>query len=337
MKKTIPALLFFCTILFLSAQIPTLSGCAPKKPATISDSGFYFDTVIGITLYDSSKQYALSHCMEMAQTFESYFSNTLPDSDVSKINAHPLEPIEVHPETAELIQKGLSYGEKSGGRFDITIGKLSALWAFEKQTVPKTKEIKKAAKHVDYKNVVADGNTVTLNDPHAALDLGGIAKGYIADKMKEYLENEGITSGLINLGGNVLTLGQKPDHTDYTIGIQKPFSDDGTPIVSVDVEDESVVTSGVYQRYFEADGVLYHHIIDPHTGYPCANGLHSVTILSQSSADGDALSTMVFLMGLEDGMSYVEADPTIEAIFITEDNALHYSSGFSSKYPYKEY
>lgn len=315
----------------------TLGGCAPHSTEPISDSGFYFDTVIQITLYDASQQYALDHCMEMAATFEQYFSDTVADSDVSRINAHPNEAVTVHEETAELISRGLDYGKLSDGRFDITIGRLSDLWDFHEKKIPNASEIENLLAHIDYTKVKVNGNQVTLLDADAAIDLGGIAKGYIADKMKEYLESEGISSGLINLGGNVLTLGAKPDGGSYTIGIQKPFSTDGTPIVAVDVTDKSVVTSGTYQRYFEQDGRIYHHILDTSTGYPCNNGLSSVTIIGDSSTDGDALSTTVFLLGLGDGMDYVESQVNIEAIFITDKDEIYYSSGMGDLVPYREY
>lgn len=358
-----------------------LSGCTPHSTEPITDSGFYFDTVIQITLYDQSQQYALDHCMEMAATFEQYFSDTAADSDVSRINAHPNEAVTVHDETAELISRGLDYGKLSDGRFDITIGRLSDLWDFHEKTaetgnlpeesdeialsdassadvsesfssdtvpsvsnnavdaslVPDATEIADRLAHIDYTKIIVDGNQVTLLDPDAAIDLGGIAKGYIADKMKEYLESKGISSGLINLGGNVLTLGTKPNGDSYTIGIQKPFSTDGTPIVAVDVTDKSVVTSGTYQRYFEQDGRIYHHILDTSTGYPCDNGLSSVTLIGDSSTDGDALSTTVFLLGLDDGMNYVESQDNIEAIFITDKDEIYYSSGMGDVVPYREY
>lgn len=339
MKKGKKHLYLCVSLLILFAAILVQSACVPSsKP--IEAGGFYFDTVIKITLYDSSRQDALDHCMELAECYEHYFSATRSDSDISMINANPNTPVKVHKETAELIQKGLDYGRLSSGQFDITIGKVSSLWDFHsegKHTLPKTSSIKKALKHVDYHQVHVNGNTVTLQDPNSALDVGGIAKGYIADRMKDYLMKEGITAGLINLGGNVLTLGEKPDHKPYTIGIQKPFSDDGTPALTVKIRNRSVVTSGTYQRYFLHKDNLYHHILDTSTGYPCQNDLDSVTIISKSSTDGDALSTTVFLMGLKKGMHFVESKNNIEAILITKDGHIHYSTGFKSKIPVKEY
>ncbi len=324
------------TVFLLLLSSILLTSCSGKGK-TISESGFYFDTVITITLYDESLQKELSHCMEMASEYEKLFSATMEDSDISKINAIPRRAVHVNPETLELISLGLYYGKLSEGRFDITIGKLADLWAFEKAIVPDDKAINHIRSHVDYRKISIKDDTVLLKDPDASIDLGGIAKGYIADKIKEYLKGEGIEQGLINLGGNVLTLGEKPDKKPYCIGIQKPFSNDGSPIVSVETVNKSVVTSGNYQRYFKADGHIYHHILDKTTGYPCENGLNSVTIISDSSAEGDALSTSVFLMGLSKGKEFVESRKDLDAVFITTDNEVIFTSGFDERINYKLY
>lgn len=328
-----------------------LSACGKKAPESISDTGFYFDTVITVTLYDPARNDALEGCFSLAEKYESYFSATLPDSDVAQINAHPFEPVAVHEETVELIEKGIAYGKMSGGKFDITVGKLTEVWNFSEAagseagfSLPSDELVQTLAAGVDYRAIAVDraNGTVTLNSDACAIDLGGIAKGYIADRMKEYLVSEGISAGLINLGGNVLALGKKPDPAQpdgslYTIGIQKPFSENGEAILKLSVADSSVVTSGTYQRYAEIDGKLYHHIIDSSTGYPYDNGLSSVTVLSESSADGDALSTTLFAMGLTDGLARAEELDAVEAIFITTDNELYYTSGFQDgKISYSE-
>src|SRR5699024_5039639 len=154
---------------------------------------------------------------------------------------------------------------------------------------PGSLSLEEAVSHIDYPCVQIDGNTVTLTDPEAKIDLGGIAKGYIADQLKEYLTSAGVRHALINLGGNVLTLGGRYDGSDFRIGIQKPFSEDGTVLGTVSVSDSSVVSSGDYERYFEKDGIIFHHILDPDTGYPVNNDLDQVTIISDRSVDGDAL------------------------------------------------
>ena len=155
--------------------------------------------------------------------------------------------------------------------------------------------------------------------------------------MKAYLNKQGITSGLINLGGNVLCVGPKTgEEKTYTIAIQKPFSEDGTVLATVKVSDASVVTSGTYQRYFEVNGKRYHHILDLKTGYPCNNTLDSVTIISKKSVDCDALSTTVFLMGLDDGLSYVENLSGVEAIFVTTNGDIKYTSGIGKTIPFEQ-
>lgn len=325
--------------LILSVLILALSSCTDTSVEPVTKTGFYFDTVISITLYGQEKTSYIDKCFDLAETYESYFSTTIETSDVAQINSHIGEPVTVHEETVELIRKGMDYYETSNGKFDITIGKLTSLWDFSggENNVPSSAEIESYLPSVDASGIVIDKNTVMLTRPDSAIDLGGIAKGYIADRMKEYLNSQGITSGTINLGGNVLVLGPKEyqDKKTYTIGIQEPFAQDGTSIAAVTITDESVVTSGIYQRYFEKDGVLYHHILDPDTGYPCENDLASVTIINHSSVDGDALSTVCFMMGLEKGMDYVESLDDTEAIFITRDGDVYYTTGIGTKIPFE--
>ena len=234
---------------------PLLTGCQYRDTEPVTKTGLYFDTVISVTLYGSDKESYIDECFAMADRYESYFSATLEDSDVSKINENVGTPVTVHEETAELIRKGQEYYEISGGKFDITIGALTSLWNISHSdgTVPSPEAISRALATVDAENVIIDGNQVTLTTPGSAIDLGGIAKGYIADQMKAYLNSQGITSGLIDLGGNILALGPKEhqDTASYTIGIQKPFADDGDPIAAIEVTDQSVVTRGINQRSFE--------------------------------------------------------------------------------------
>lgn len=331
-----------CTFLCIGLLF---SGCGNRSGVkTISKSGFYFNTVITVTLYDASQEQLLLDCFSLADKYEGYFSNTIKDSDVSKINAAEGKPVAVHEETLELIEKGIFYGRQSGGTFDITIGRLSDLWDFSTKSLlektdasmlPSEDEIRAAVETVNYENIHVDGTTAALTNPDARLDLGGIAKGYIADKMKLFLYENGVESGTINLGGNVLTLGPKNDGSAYRIGIQKPFSKDSSAIASVEVTDRSVVSSGVYERCFQVDGKLYHHILDTTTGYPYDNGLLGVTIITKDSVDGDGLSTTCFALGLEKGMELIEGLDDTEAIFITEDYEIHKSSGIGTEVPFR--
>ena len=179
---------------------------------------------------------------------------------------------------------------------------------------------------VDYTQIKVEGNTVTLPEG-MMIDLGGIAKGYIADELAAFLREQGVTSADLNLGGNVITIGRKPDGTAWRIGVQNPHGSRDESILILNLVDATVVTSGNYERYFELDGVRYHHILDPETGYPVSNGLASVSIITQSSMYADALSTACYVLGLEEGMALIEELEDVEAIFITEDLEIHYSSG----------
>jgi len=335
------------TLLFL-VLLPIFSllyGCG-KNVTPVSQTAYYFDTVVTITLYRdgtlsrTEEETVFDGCFSLCETYEAMLSRTREGSDVWRINHADGAPTRVSPETAALLRQALSFCEATGGALDITVAPLSDLWDFSSQSlqrepddghrVPSQDEIEACLSHVDYKNVLVEGDTVTLADPGAAIDLGCIAKGYIADQLKQYLQQQGCTSAIIDLGGNLLTLGAKPDGAAYSLGIQRPFDLSGTPIATLSVTDTSLVSSGVYERYFDEDGVRYHHLLNAKTGMPEDNGLLSVTILSPSSAQGDALSTACFLLGPQAGMDYVESLPDVEAVFITQDYALHPSSGLSS-------
>ena len=306
-----------------------VSGCTtPPESESLTMSGMYFDTIVQIEAWGATDD-IMEHCKELCEYYEGLFSTTIDTSEVSEINQAEGKPVTVSPETAELISKGVEYGRLSNGRFDVTIAPASSLWNFTdntENTIPDPEKLDEAVSHIDYSCIQIEGNTVTLTDPEARIDLGGIAKGYIADRLKEYLISEGIEHALIDLGGNMLTLGGRYDGTAFRIGIQRPFAETGTVMAAVSVRDKSVVSSGDYERYFEKDGVVYHHILDPDTGYPVQNDLDQVTIISDESVDGDALSTTCFTLGLEDGMKLIRCLDGVEAVFVTKDGELHTSS-----------
>ena len=310
-------------------MVVTLNGCTvPPKSESLTMTGTYFDTVVQIEVWGADQE-IMEHCRQMCEDYEQMLSATIETSEISRINNAGGEPVEVSDETAGLIEEGIKYGDISDGRFDITIAPATDLWNFtdnEEKILPDPDELAEAVTHIDYHCIKVEGNTVTLTDPEARIDLGGIAKGYIADRLKEYLKDEGIEHALIDLGGNMLTLGRRYDGNDFRIGIQKPFAGTGTAMAVVSVNDKSVVTSGDYERYFEKDGVIYHHILDPDTGYPVQNDLDQVTIISDQSVDGDALSTTCFAMGLEDGLELIRNLDGIEAVFVTKDGEMHTSS-----------
>lgn len=312
------------------------SGSDPQASSQepITETAFKLNTVVTISIYDSQDTSLLDGCMELCDQYEQMFSRTLETSELYRLNYGELADADgvshLSPELAELIGRGLEYGQLSGGRFDIAIGPVSSLWDFtsDNPSVPEDSLIQAALPLVDYQDVVLDGQDLTFQKEGMQLDLGAIAKGYIADRLKNYLLENGVESAVINLGGNVLCVGSRPDGTPFRVGLQRPFADRNETIATIEVSDLSVVSSGIYERYFEQDGQLYHHILDPATGYPCENNLVAVTILSEESTDGDGLSTTCFALGLEKGMELIESLENVEAMFITEDNELHYSSGF---------
>ncbi|MBR0171530.1 MAG: FAD:protein FMN transferase [Lachnospiraceae bacterium] len=305
----------------------TLTACASRPADTpmVTRNGFFFNTFIQISIYDSDDETILDGCMALADRYEKLFSATKEESDISRINAARGKAVTVDEETASLLKTAVSYSEKTDGRFDVTIGAVSSLWNFSedpKGPVPDEARIAEALTHVGYRNIVIDENTVRLADPDTAIDCGAIAKGYIADRLKDYLLEQGVRSALINLGGNVLAVGEKPagaggtGSEPFRVGIQQPFDTQGKTAAVVPVSDRSTVSSGSYERFFEEDGRFYHHILDPETGYPADSGLAGVTILCESSADADALSTACFLMGAEEGLAFIEKTAGAEALFL---------------------
>lgn len=241
--------------------------------------------------------------------------------------------VNVSEKMYQLLEKGLYYSEQSEGAFDISIAPVSSLWDFtsEEHKVPTGSHLQSALKLVGYHALALEkqeGGRVIFGKPGMELDLGGIAKGFIADGLKEYLLECGVTGAVISLGGNVLCVGSKAEGQDFKIGVQQPFADRNETVAVLQVSDISVVSSGIYERCFEKDGRLYHHILSPKDGLPLDNDLMAVTILSEKSVDGDGLSTTCFALGREDGMQYINSLEGTYAMFITKDEKLWYSDGF---------
>lgn len=300
-----------------------LTGCSKQQEA-YSNTSFYFNTAVTLTVYDTSSIHAekiLKESFSLCETYENLFSRTKEGSDVWNINHSGGQPVTVSSHTISLLQTAIHYSELTHGAIDPTIAPLEDIWQFTSSpSVPSQEALNELLPHIDYNAIVINekDSTVMITDSAASIDLGFIAKGYIADRIKEYMVEEKVSSAIINLGGNVLTVGKKPDSTPFTIGIQKPFDERNTAFITVSATDSSVVSSGIYERYFEQDGRLYHHILNPSTGQPVENNLFSVTILSDSSLEGDALSTTCFILGLEEGQRLIQQLPDVEAIFITD-------------------
>lgn len=351
---------FFYLILYTVLVCPMLlfTGCGNITDADTSTTGnqpisissIKLNTAVQITIYDSQDKALLNDCLALCDKYELIFSRTNEKSELYKLNHRkdvsdgdfgtdgPTTPYPVSgtadtwhisEDLAALLSEGLDITRESDGAFDIAIAPLTSLWDFtaEDPEVPDDAAIQKALPLCSSDGVTIDGEDITLLSDDIQFDVGAIAKGYIADRLKDFLIKKGVKSAIINLGGNVLCIGSKPDGTPFKIGIQKPFADRNETEAVMDITGKSVVSSGIYERCFKQDGKLYHHILNPQTGYPYDNGLISVTIISDQSVDGDALSTTCFALGLEDGLKFAEKKG-VQAVFITEDYELHYTDGF---------
>lgn len=315
-----------------------LCGCQKKL---ISQTDFVLDTVVKIMVYDTDKtdkekEEIISEAISLCRDYEKVFSKTIASSDVGRINNNPKEGEEVSWDTVRLVEKSLYYSDLTGGRFDITIAPVTELWDFKsgEANVPRDEDIQAALELVGYENVSAYGNRVVIDKEGAKIDFGGIAKGYIADKVAEFLKEKGVKAAIIDLGGNITCVGKNTNGNMFKVGVQKPFSDTGELAAVIECEDISVVTSGIYQRYFEKDGKIYHHILDTSTGYPVDNELNSVTIITKNAADADALSTSCLILGLDEGLKLIESTEDCEAVFITKDNEVVLTSGMGDKINY---
>ncbi len=305
----------------------SLTGCASAQQKKQTAIGFYLDTVITLTAYVDDAV-VLNDALEECGRYERLLSRTVEGSDVWRINHAGGKPVEVSDDTVILLQTARRVSAYSDGAFDVTIAPVSTMWDFTSgaAVVPDADAIARAAALVDYTRMDIEGNTVTLPE-NMMIDLGGIAKGYIADEVKLYLMDRGVKSAVLSFGGNIVTIGLKPDGSPWKVGIQDIDKPTGEyMLVSLNFGG-STVTSGIYERGFETDGVYYHHILDPATGWPVQNELASVTIFSDSSMWGDALATAAFALGPEKGMALIEALNGAEAVFISRDRSVTATSG----------
>lgn len=306
---------------------------------SLAQTFYIYDTVVNIKIYgDHVAQKNMDDIQRMLERMDMEFSRTKEDGEIYAVNqAAGKEAVKVSDETLDIVKESVKYAAEMDGLFDPTIGPLVDLWNIGSggTTVPDKAAIDKARKLTNYKDVIIDDNakTVKLAKEGMVLDMGGIGKGYAADRIADYLKEQGLNSAMINLGGSsIIALGAKPGGSKWNIGLQDPDQSRGTQLGTIKIEDEVIDASGVYERFFMQDGVRYHHILDPRTGFPSQNGLKSITIMSPNAMDADALSTGVFLMGLEEGMKYLEALPeNVEAFFITDDNKIYATSGIKGR------
>ena len=295
-----------------------------QQTEPISESRLMLDTFCTITIYDPQNRAILKDALDLCEEYEALFSISAEGSDVWRINNAGGAPVDVSPQTADIIRAGIEYAELSGGMFDITIGRLSTLWDFSGQSgLPSESDIADARATVDYHQITIADNTVQLSNPESWIDLGGIAKGYIADRAAYFLRESGVTGAVIDLGGNIVIVGRKTDGSSWRVGVTKPFSDRDDLIGIVETSEASVVSAGVYERQFVKDGVLYHHILDPTTGMPVRSDVVGATVMSEGSMEGDALSTSILLLGSVGAAAVLDESPGfIGAVLILDDGEI---------------
>lgn len=340
MRRIIRAALCFMLCLSL------LTGCgagegaasptaAPEGTAERSSAiGFYFDTVVTLVLY-GAPQGLTEQIWAACERYEKLLSKTVPGSDVQRINASKGEPVAVDPETWAILRRAKEISRLTDGAFSVTIAPLSAQWDFTGGTnrMP-TDEERIAALPLVNDELLALGEDGTVTLPEGMeIDLGGIAKGYIADQVAAMIKGK-VHGATLSFGGNVYVIGLKPDGTPFNMGIQDPGGPTGSAIAAVQATDVSLVTSGVYERYFFVDETRYHHILDPKTGLPATSGLASASILNVSSMDADALATACIVLGRDRAAELLES-LGYDGVFIEDDGTITTTEGFAEKYPFR--
>lgn len=288
-----------------------------------SQTEYMLNTVITIT---ADNKAAVTDCFDEIRRIENLFSVYIPESEISSINSAPAgTPVKVSEETFNLLKKACEYKKLTDGAFDIAIKPLADLWDVSGTGyVPTESEINSSLELIEDIALNENDMTVTLPKDGMAIDLGGIAKGYAGDKVREILKSHGVKSAIADLGGNIVTVGQN-GRKDWRIGLQNPVEQRGTTYAHIGINDKFVVTSGGYERYFEKDGQAYHHIFDPSTGRNPANGILSVTIVSDDGTLADALSTACFVSGKDKAISIAEKCGADIAIYT--ENEIYYSDG----------
>lgn len=309
-----------------------LIGCQPQ-PKQLARTDYLLDTVVTLTLYGATEA-DLNAAFGEIRRLNGLLDAYSPDSDLGRLQAAAGQaPVAVSPETMELLLFAKEIYEKTGGYLDVTVGPLIDLWDIRNGGhYPSDGELATALSLLGMNDLLLDeaNGTAFLARPGMRLDLGALAKGYIADKVKALLLDRGVKSGVIDLGRNILLIGEKPGKAPFSIGIQSPETS-GELLRVLSLRDKSLVTSGTYERYFEHEGKRYHHVLDPFNGFPADRDLSAVTILSDSSLWGDALSTACLLLGVDDGLRLVDSIPEAEVLFVLTDGSVVTSPGFPDK------
>lgn len=321
-----------CSAVF---AIVILGSCAPSAPREVSRSGFVLGTICSVRLVGGGSEGLLDAVFARLQQIEDELTVNKAGSIIDEVNAAAgRSPVAIGADALAIVKRDLDLSAWSDGAFDPSVGPLVKLWGIgtDHARLPDPKEIAEAKRYVGWKDIVLDerAKTVYLKRKGMALDLGSTSKGYAADEIATMIRAAGVKSAIIDLGGNVLAVGARPDGKPWRIGLQDPFSSDrGANLGVASVKNKTVVTSGVYERFFIKDGKRYHHILDTSTGYPVDNGLMSVTIVTDKSFDADGFTTTIFALGRVKGMALAKAKG-VDVIIVDSAKKVYMSSGVST-------
>ncbi|MCR2820125.1 FAD:protein FMN transferase [Lederbergia panacisoli] len=319
-----------------------LSGCGQSTQSKVltspyKETEFLMGTVVTVRIYDDGKEAILDPAFKRIKSLADQITVNEQGSEIDDINKNAgIKAVSVSEDIYKLIEAGKKYSEKANGSFDISIGPLTSLWhiGFPDARKPDKDEIETTLPLVHYKDIELnkEEQTVFLKKKGMQLDLGAIAKGFITDEVVKVLNEYEVETAIVDLGGNIYVIGKNPSGKDWTVGIQDPFSPRGEIVGKISASNISIVTSGIYERFLEVDEIKYHHLLNPQDGYPFNNDVAGVSIISDQSIDGDALSTVVFSKGIKDGMEFIEGIKGVEAIFISTDKKIYTTSGLKNEF-----
>lgn len=319
-------------------------GCSKSNASNdyVEKESFQMGTVISQRLYGENADSTSEKIIKRLKQLEENLSVNIITSEVSQINSHSgqSKALKVNNDMMNILNTANKFSTLSDGAFDITVGPLVKEWGVfsEHPHVPAEERIKELLKLVDYKSIELDreNKTLRLSVKGQMIDLGAIAKGYAADEAAKICRDNGIKSAYINLGGNVYVVGSKPDKSPWRIGIQNPRAVDGKYIGILNISDRTVVTSGDYERFFMKNGIRYHHIIDPKTGWPSNSDIISSTIVTDSSISADALSTATFVMGFKKSQELLKKLKGVDAIFVTKDKKIYVTKNLKKDFTFQD-
>jgi len=331
----------FIIIVFIIITV-FFTSCTKKCTQPVVVEEFCMGTWVTVKAYGDGAKEAVDKVFDRIREIERKMTINSPGGEINELNEKAGSVgVKLSSDTMYVIEKALLYSKQSLGAFDITIGPLVKEWGVytSNPKVPSEDEIRNLLNLVGYSDLIIDkdNGTAMLRKEGQIVDLGGIAKGYAGDEAVRILKEHGIKSACVDIGGNVVLLGKKPDGSNWLVGVQNPRGVSGSHICILELSDKTIVTSGDYERYFVKDNIKYHHIIDPRTGYPAKSGLLSATIVTEKSIDADALSTAVFVLGLDEGMKLVNSLDGVDAVLITEDKKVYVTDGLKGAFTMDDY